>query len=245
MSKTPGAAIAAAILVAFLPHAASAQLLGGSSRVKLDREFTFPAGQPVRIVVFRPDVSVGALTSGGVQQANAEWTESARSNLVEAVRSNLAADMGEAAFLGEQDGKNAAYVTQYQSLFRAVGGAIVTHKFGAQKLPTKKGKFDWTLGPGAAHLGEIGNGNYGLFLYTKDNFGTGGRKALQIIAAFARVSVPAGIHQSYAALIDLATGQIVWFNVDFQSGGDPRTSEGAAKRIGQLLKTLPGRGKRS
>lgn len=245
MSKKGFAAIVAAVLLAFLPHLASAQLLGGSSRVKLDKEFAFPKDQPVRIVVFRPDVSVGALTSGGVQQPNAEWTESARNNLVEAVRSDLAADMGEAVFLAEQDGEDAAYVAQYQSLFRAVGGAIVTHKFGAQKLPTKKGKFDWTLGPGAAHLGEIGRGNYGLFLYTKDNFGTGGRKALQIFAALARVSIAAGIHQSYAALIDLATGQIVWFNVDFQSGGDPRTGEGAAKRIGQLLKTLPGRGKQS
>jgi hypothetical protein len=27
------------------------------------------------------------------------------------------------------------------------------------------------------------------------------------------------------------------------SGGDPRTDEGATKRVGQLLKTLPGREK--
>ncbi len=233
-------ATAAAVLMIVTPHA---QLIAGSSRVKQDKEFTFPKDQPVRILVFRPDVSAGSLTTGGVQQPNAEWTETARTNLAAAVRSNIAADLGEAVFLGEQDGENASYVAQYQSLFRAVGGAIVTHKFGGSKLPTKKGKFDWTLGPGAAHLGEIGGGNYGLFLYTKDNFGTAGRKVLQVFAALARVNVAAGIHQSYAALVDLSSGKVVWFNSDLESGGHPRTDEGATKRVGQLLKTLPGREK--
>lgn len=244
MASRTFAAIAAAVLMASFAQGANAQL-GGSSRVKQDKEFVFPEGQPIRILVFRPDVSVGSLTTGGVQEPNAEWTVSARANLAEAIRSNLAADLGGAIFLGEQEGENAAYLAQYQSLFRAVGGAIVTYKFGSQKLPTKKGRFDWTLGPGAARLGEIGGGNYGLFLYTKDNYGTGGRKVLQIFAALARVSVNAGIHESYAALVDLKSGQVVWFNVDAESGGDPRTPEGAEKRIGQLLKTLPGRGKRS
>jgi hypothetical protein len=51
--------------------------------------------------------------------------------------------------------------------------------------------------------------------------------------------MPAGVHTSYAALVDLKTGDLVWFNVDPGSGGDPRTDEGATKRIRQLLESFP------
>ena len=51
--------------------------------------------------------------------------------------------------------------------------------------------------------------------------------------------MPAGIHVGYSGLVDLNTGDIVWFNTDLAMGGDPREPEGATKRVGQLMEGFP------
>lgn len=228
----------AAALIAAVPQAAEASL---ASRSKVDTQFSFPSGKPVTILVFRPDVQVGSLGLGGVETPNADWTAKARDNLAEALRANQQDRDHKIVFLQEQEGENAKTVADYQALFRAVANAIVTHKFVGSKLPTKKDKFDWTLGPGASKLGAIGGGDYGLLLYSHDAFGTAGRKAMQLVlAGLVGGVLPAGIHSGYAALVDLHTGNVVWFGIDAASGGDPRQTDGATKRIRQLLKTMPG-----
>ncbi len=228
--------LVAAMMLAF---AAPSVVLAKS---RADTSFTFPEGKPVTIVVMRPDVQVGSLGTSGIESPNADWTEQARKNLAEALIKDQGQFDRKVVMLGDQDGENAQLVADYQALFRAVSGAIFEHKFFGARLPTKKGKFDWTLGPGVRKLGELGGGNYGLLLYTHDSFGTGGRKAMQVIALIALGSfVPAGVHQSYASLVDLDTGQVVWYNVSLASAGDPRETDGALKRIQQLLSTMPGR----
>jgi hypothetical protein len=227
----------------FAALAASLLLVWGAAdaAVKADKSFRFPAGKAARIIVLRPDVKVGSLGAGGVEEPNADWTAAARTKLAERLDANQKASGNQIIFLPDQEGDKAQVVADYQALFRTVSGALVQHKmFPGAGLPTKKDRFDWTLGPGAAKLGEIGGGDYALFFSTRDAYGTSGRKALQLFAAMAGVGIQAGIHQSYAGLVDLSTGQIVWFNVDPASGGDVRTDEGATKRVGQLLKGFPG-----
>lgn len=226
------AALAALLLV--MPGAALA-------KIKADETFVFPAGKPVRIIFFRPDVKVGSLGVGSVEEPNADWTAAARAKLTAEVAANQKAAGNEIVFMPEQEGDNAQIVADYQALFRVVAGAIAQHKmFPGASLPTKAERFDWTLGPGAAKLGEIGGGDYALFVSTHDAYGTAGRKVAQLLfAGMFGGFIPAGIHSSYAALVDLRTGNIVWFNVDPGSGGDVRTDEGATKRIGQLLNKFP------
>lgn len=225
-------AVAAALVMA-MPGAAWA-------KVEAVKSFRFPADRPAKIIVFRPDVEVGSMGVGGVQEPNAEWTATAREKLSAQLTAHQTASGNEVIFLPDQEGDKARLVADYQSLFRAVAGAVVEHKMGAGKLPTKKDRFDWTLGPGATQLGALAGGEYALFLYTKDAYGSAGRKVAQVLmAGLFGAYMPAGIHTSYAALVDLKTGDLVWFNVDPGSGGDPRTDEGATKRIRQLLETFP------
>lgn len=225
--------VAAAVLLAVSGTA--------DAKVEADRAFRFPAGQPAKIVVFRPDVEVGEMGMGGVQEPNAEWTATARAKLSQTLTTHQKASGNEVVFLPDELGENAQLVADYQALFRAVAGAVVDHKMNPlAKLPTKKDRFDWTLGPEAARLSRVAGGDYALFLWTKDAYGTAGRKVMQaVMAGLFGAFVPAGVHASYAGLVDLKTGNLVWFNVDPGSGGDPRTDEGAAKRIGQLLQTFP------
>lgn len=212
------------------------------AKTKADINFAFPKDKAVKILVFRPDVQVGSLGTSGIESPNAEWTEQGRKNLADALVRDQARQSNQVMFLEERDGADGQMIADYQSLFRAVSGAIFQHKFFGPRLPTKKGKFDWTLGPGVKKIGDMSGANYALLLYTHDSYGTSGRKAMQVVSflAFGAV-VQAGIHVSYASLVDLDTGQVVWFNVKLGADGDPREIDGAEARIAQVLETMPGR----
>jgi hypothetical protein len=204
--------------------------------------FSFPTTGEVKILVFRPDVSVGEQSTGGMNEPNAEWTAQAREYLGAALADAQRARANELAMMPELDGDGATLLADYQGLFRAVANAVVAHKlFAGNRLPTKREDFNWTLGSGVSKLGQLGGGDYGLFIYTQDSYGSAGRKALQIFGAMMGMGVTSGVHIGYAGLVDLRTGELVWINADVKMGGDVREADGAAKRIKQLLEDFPTR----
>ena len=90
--------------------------------------------------------------------------------------------------------------------------------------------------------------DYALFLYAEDSFASTGRVALQVLGiagcavGFCAPTIGGGGQFAYASLVDLRTGEVVWFNV-LQTGsqiagikiGDIRTPEGAAAMVERLL----------
>lgn len=220
-----------------------------SAKTKADQTFTFPKDKPFKIILFRPDIEVASLGTSGVPTPNPDWTKDARAFTLEAVQKNQAAKRTEIVPMPELTGDDAAYAAEYQSLYRAVSNSVMLHSY-ALKLPTKKlpngkYKFDWTLGPGAKRLGELGGGNYGLFIFGYDAYATSGRKMMQVFMLVASTAIGGGFfpqggqHFSYASLVDLDTGNIVWFNFYASKKGDIRTREGAQERADTLLATLP------
>ena len=204
--------------------------------------FTFPKDGPVRILVFRPDVRVGEQSTAGMNEPNADWTTAARRNIADALDKAQVARSNEIKPMPELDGADGKLLADYRALFRAVADSVVQHKlFPGNRLPTKKEAFNWTLGSGVAKLGEIGGGDYGLFLFTNDSYGSAGRKAAQIFGALLGAYIPSGVHVGYAGLVDLKTGELVWINADVAMGGDVREVEGATKRVAQLLEDFPQR----
>lgn len=229
------AAIAAGFML--FPLAASAQ-----ERSAVKPGFHFPTDHPVSIVVYRPDVRVGTMTTGGVDEPNADWTASARGLIADALKQNDKVEGAKIIFADDPADADGAYLAEYRSLFTAVANSIMIHKlFPGNRLPTKKEAFDWTLGEGVERIGKMSGADYALFLFTHDAYGSSGRKTAQIFGAMFGVYIAPGVHIGYAGLVDLKTGDVIWFNADPQMGGDVRTSEGAAKRVGQLLGGLPGR----
>lgn len=204
--------------------------------------FAFPRDGPVRILVFRPDVRVGEQSTGGMNQPNADWTAAARRSIGDALAAAQVARANDIRPMPELTGADGALLADYRMLFRVVTDAVVQHKlFAGNRLPTKKAEFNWTLGPGVARLGALGGGDYGLFLYTYDSYGSAGRKAAQVVGLMLGVGMTAGVHVGYAGLVDLRTGELVWINADVAMGGDVREDEGAAKRVAQLLEDFPDR----
>lgn len=137
-------------------------------------------------------------------------------------------------------------VAEYNALHKAVVGSILAHKYGlgAGKLPTHKAAFNYTLGPGTGRLGEVAGANYGIFLMTNDQFASGGRKAMQVMGALgcligACMIVSGGTHVAYASLVELETGNIVWFNLQRGSEGDVREADGAKEMIAAITAPMP------
>ena len=90
-------------------------------------------------------------------------------------------------------------------------------------------------------MGQIGGGDYGLFLFTNDSYGSAGRKAAQMVGLLFGAYIPSGVHVGYAGLVDLRSGALLWINADVAMGGDVRDAAGAAKRVAQLLEDFPQR----
>jgi hypothetical protein len=235
--------IAGVLLFACLPVSINAQ-----ERSATKQGFELAANSGKKILIFRPSVSVGAQSTGGMFEPNGDWTDKARAN-IEASLAKRQAGLGNSVIAApEAFGEQARMVEEYTGLFGAVARAVVSYQFFVgNRLPTKKrdnkaGIFDWSLGEGVRNLPGATDADYALFIYNKDAFGSTGRKLLQVVAILGPgISVKSGEHVGYAGLVDLKTGDLLWLNADAAMGGDVRETDGAEKRVGQLLEDFPGR----
>ena len=62
---------------------------------------------------------------------------------------------------------------------------------------------------------------------------------MMIGAAILGVGITGGQQVAFASLVDLNTGNIVWFNLLQSSSGDLRTPDASRKVIASLLKDIP------
>ena len=90
-------------------------------------------------------------------------------------------------------------------------------------------------------LGRATGMDYALFLYAQDSYASGGRIAMQVLGiagcliGLCAPQIGGGSQFAYASLVDLRTGEVVWFNVLQSQLGDIRTQEGAAQMVDRLL----------
>jgi hypothetical protein len=109
------------------------------------------------------------------------------------------------------------------------------------KLPSKgNGEvFDWSLGPDISSLADKYEADYALFVYYRDYQASGGRVAFAILAAAAGGVVQTGSEHGFASLVDLRTGDVVWFNVVGAGSGELREVTGATAAVKTLFKDIP------
>ena len=216
-----------------------------------DLQFAPPQGD-YSLLVLRPDVSVGSVTTGGMVEQRADWTETARTNLIAALKAQQAARGGKVLIAERRSdvpGVDPDTVAELERLNYVVDESIVIHKYQDVYLPTKRRRgLDYTLGEDAVAFGKKTGFDYMLFLHAEDSFASTGRVALQVLGiagcfiGFCAPGVGGGGQLAYASLVDLRTGEVVWFNV-LQTGtqvaginmGDIRTPEGAAQMVERLL----------
>ena len=108
------------------------------------------------------------------------------------------------------------------------------------QLPTKDGKLDWSLGESVRAIKEKTGADYALFSWIRDSYASGERIAATIfLALFGIGMAPGGLQQGYASLVDLNTGQVMWFNRLFRQTGDLREADKAADTLNALLENFP------
>jgi hypothetical protein len=244
-----------------LAVAIAAGLLAGGcvqTRQFADVQFTPPSGD-YKLLVLRPDVTVGSMTTGGMVEPRADWTDQARRSIVDALRAQQASRGGNLTILEHRNqlpGISEQELADVERLNFAVDQSIVEHKYLGDYLPTKRRKgLDWTLGADAVRLGQKTGYDYALFLHAEDTVASKGRVALGVLGlagcfiGFCAPNVGGQQQLDYASLVDLKTGEVVWFNVVSAGSeipgikfGDLRTPQGAAQMVERLLGRMkPGR----
>jgi hypothetical protein len=192
-----------------------------------------------KVVVMPTDIELFVISAGGVAEPKADWTEAASKHFKAALYEKkktfgtVAVDMSE---------KEADEFAEVGTLHAAVAGAITAHHFGPGflQLPTKEGKLDWSLGDSVRGLKQKTGADYALFSWIRDSYASGERIAATVLLALVGVGLaPGGLQQGYASLVDLNTGQVVWFNRLFRQSGDLREAAKATEVLNVLLQDFP------
>lgn len=197
---------------------------------------------PPIVLLMKPDIELSELTAGGVLQPHARWTEAGVGNveqaLADVMRRRQAAMI---PYESPADPDQAYQHNQIIKLHRVVGSSILIHKYSAVlALPTKEEVFDWSLGPEVQELGRDYNADYALFVFLRDSYSTAGRQALIVTMALLRGAViRGGMQAGFASLVNLRTGEVVWFNRLLRDTGDLRNPEPAKEAVDTLLVGFP------
>jgi hypothetical protein len=192
-----------------------------------------------KALLVQPDVQLAVLTAAGLREAREDWSRSGQANLATALEEQLKTRSHPLEIL-DPAASMSGRTGQLLRLNEAVGESIRTYEYGALKLPTKKGSFDWTLGDGAQELRAERHADYALFVTARGTYASAGRKAVMVGAALLGVAVPLGQQQVFASLVDLRTGRVVWFNEAVAGPqADMRSAEGARTLCQSLLKGVP------
>jgi hypothetical protein len=196
------------------------------------------------ILVLKPDIELSLLTAAGLAEPNSQWSNQATENITTSMRSALA--QRQQTFVAiDPTTIVSGRANQILRLHDAVATSILAFNYGFQTLPTRRSSdFNWTLGPGALELARLEaqgtNAKYALITVGRGTYSSSGRWAMAIVGAAVGANVPMGGQQVYASLIELSTGNIVWFNVATAGPQDDmRRNTGATALVTTLLKDAP------
>jgi hypothetical protein len=191
-----------------------------------------------RLLVLPADMELYSMSAGGVIEPREDWTRAAEKNFVAALAE-------ERKRLGPQvtvmDAAQADDFADIVTLHRAVADAIsLHHNGGLMELATKGDRLEWSLGAAVQPLRERTGADYALFTWVRDSYASKERKAAMVALALLGAISFGGEQQGYASLVDLRTGQVVWFNQLDRMSGDLREPAPAVETLQALLKDFPG-----
>jgi hypothetical protein len=228
-----GRMLTAAALVAALSATATSAL--AQSR-QLAPGFT-ALPKDARVVIAPLDVELFSISAGGVLEPKADWTESALQHMKGALQEK-AKTLGLAAQAELSEAK-ADELAELLQLHAAVARSIAIHHTGILKLPTKEDRLEWTFGDTLRPLQQATGARYAVFTWVRDSYASAERKAMMVGMALLGIGIGGGAQIGYATLVDLETGQVLWFNQLARASGDLRDGKAAAESVNALLTGFP------
>ena len=196
-----------------------------------------------RIVVVRPDIVLGLVTTGGLIEPQSDWSETARKAIVANISRHIGAKDVRPVPL---DDLTAPHDGQLVKLYSALV-AGENHPGWRADLRSRTVLQD-TLGPGAQTLSARFDADYGMFFYLRDNYTSTGRVIANIATNVVLAAITIGRAQTnysdasriaLVSLVDLHTGTIVWTKDRSTVTGDLRDAKDVAKFADSLFKEMP------
>lgn len=191
-----------------------------------------------QLVIAPIDVELFSISAGGVPEPKADWTEAAQRHMKAALHQRAQA-LGRRAL--ELSTEQADSMAELLNLHAAVARSIGLHHTGPLKLPTKEDRLDWSFGDVLQPLQQATGARYALFTWVRDSYASPERVAMMVGLALLGVGVGGGVQVGYASLVDLQTGQVLWFNQLARASGDLREGPKAVESVNALLSGLPAR----
>lgn len=227
------AAAAASLVVCLGACATAAAPVGASFRA---------ASSNASILLMEPNVSVIFVTTGG-SEPRADWTEQAKTNLTEALVSQLQAS-GERVTVYDAANETPE-VQQALLLQEAVTDALAAHVvfigpgFMGQLPHQRTQPETYSLADTVGVLAPNAEADYAMFLTSRAQIESGGLFMTKVLIGAATGYTPASadFRGTYISLVDLRTGEVVW--LDSALMGDPRDPAEAATIISQILEGGP------
>lgn len=198
---------------------------------------------PKNILLVPADVTVKEISAGGVTEEVPEWTESAQENVNSALREQASSHEAiELIPLPELGDEERAVLAEHVALYNIVAGtALNVVNSPAPAWRHKREHFDYTLGPGLRFLTQKTDAEAALLVVGEDAVSSAGRKAAFVIGAAMGVSIPMGYSFLSVGVVDLETGNIMWFDYDVSTGDkDLREADDARTMVRNLLEHYPG-----
>lgn len=199
-----------------------------------------------RIVLMPIDVELFELQASGMLEPKAEWTQRAHAHLTAALEAHMRGFGAEAvAYVPPDDAAERETMhVQLVKLHAVVADTIATYSLQpvVAPLPTKPPGARWSLGPQVGALREDTGGDYAVFVVLRDSYATAGRAAVMLATAILSQGgymASGGVQIGYASLVDLRTGEVVWFHSLQRGFGDVRESAGARETVKALLEDFP------
>jgi hypothetical protein len=189
-----------------------------------------------KVMIAPLDVELYSISAGGVLEPKADWTEAAQRHMKAALQGKAQA-LGIGS--GELDEQRADDLAELLQLHAAVARSIAIHHAGPLKLPTKEDRLEWSFGDTLRPLQDASGARYALFTWVRDSYASAERKAMMVGLALLGVGVAGGAQIGYASLVDLQTGQVLWFNQLRRASGDLREGPAAAESVNALLAGFP------
>ena len=191
-----------------------------------------------KVVLMPTDIELFSISAGGVAEPRADWTDAATKHFKNALLEKKKKLGVISIELTEKDADEFAEINE---LHGAIARSIAAHHFGPGflNLPTKEGKLDWSMGEAVLPVRQKTGADYALFTWVRDSYTSAERVATMIALAILGVGVGGGVQTGYASLVDLNTGQVVWFNRLVRASGDLREVTPAAESLESLLDKFP------
>jgi hypothetical protein len=191
-----------------------------------------------KVMLMPLDVELFSLSAGGVPEPKADWTAVALGHMKRSIAARQAQARVTVVEVSEAEADEFA---EQVGLHAAVAQSIALHHFsdGMWNLPTKAGQLNWSFGDAMKPLGARSGAQYALFIWVRDSYASGERKAAMLALALLGVGISGGAQVGYASLVDLQTGQVVWFNRLARAYGDLREAGPARESMDALLSGFP------